>query len=140
MEQWNKVLKPWHIVVIVIFIIWFMWSIGSDDTSSPSQPTPTPQTQTVSKADAEKELVDLMALSKKAGLITSYEFSDKATEVFVGSAWYTQKVQFKKDFIAKIGLLKKAITGYAHFEAKDAYSNEKVAEITAFSGSIEIYK
>jgi hypothetical protein len=46
----------------------------------------------------------------------------------------------KKNFIAKIGSLKKAITGYSHLEVKDAYSNEKVGEITAFSQSIEVYK
>jgi len=49
-------------------------------------------------------------------------------------------VSFKKDFIAKIGTLKKQIRGYSHFEVRDAYSKEKVGELTAFSQSIEVYK
>jgi hypothetical protein len=39
-----------------------------------------------------------------------------------------------------VGVLKKAVTGYSHFEVRDGYSNEKVAELTSFSQSIEIYK
>lgn len=81
-----------------------------------------------------------MALGKKSGLVTAYEFSDSATVVYVGNVWYTQTVQFKKDFLASIGMLKKQITGYQHLEIRDAYSNEKVAEITAFGGSLEVYR
>ncbi|MFH1365998.1 MAG: hypothetical protein ABIG99_01240 [Patescibacteria group bacterium] len=126
---------------IFVFFIIFLLSMfsGSDEPKTVTESAKQPEQQ-ISKDEAQKELAEFMALSKVAGLITSYEFSEKATEVFVGSFWYTQKVEFKKDFIAKIGLLKKAITGYAHFEARDAYSNEKVAEITAFSQSVEIYK
>lgn len=137
--------------VILIVIIFFINTVSNFSSGIPEQVTnpttkqeqPVPQKQavpTVSKEQAQKELDDLMDTAKKAGLVTSYEFSDKATEVFIGSIWYTQTVQFKKDFIAKIGMLKKAITGYTHFEVKDAYSNEKVGEITAFSQSIEVYK
>jgi hypothetical protein len=60
--------------------------------------------------------------------------------VYIDSVWYTQKVDFKKDFIAKVGLLKKAVTGYSHFEVRDAYTDEKVGELTAFTQSIEVYK
>lgn len=81
-----------------------------------------------------------MALGKKSGLVTSYEFSESANVVYVGPLWYTQQVPFKKDFIAKIAMLKTNITGYRHFEVRDSYSNEKVAEVTAFSGSLEVYK
>jgi hypothetical protein len=70
----------------------------------------------------------------------SYEFSDRAVVVLIDKGWYGQNVQFKKDFIAKVGVLKKAVTGYSHFEVRDGYSNEKVAELTSFSQSIEIYK
>lgn len=90
--------------------------------------------------DAQKELDEIMELAKTAGLVTSYEFSDSATVVYASSTWYTQTVQFKKDFLAKIAILKKQITGYQHFEVLDAYSNEKVGEVTAFFGSLEIYK
>lgn len=92
------------------------------------------------KEKAQKELDEFMSLSKKATIVTSYEFSDEASVVYVGKVWYTQTVQFKKDFIAKVATLKKAITGYKHFEVRDAYSNEKVAEVTSFSGSLEVYK
>lgn len=92
------------------------------------------------KEKAQKELDDVMSLSKRAYLVTTYEFSDTATVVYADKVWYTQTVQFKKDFLAKIATLKKIITGYQHFEVRDAYSNEKVAEVTAFSGSLEVYK
>ena len=68
------------------------------------------------------------------------DFSDSATVVYVGPVWYTQTVAFKKDFLAKTAMLKKAVTGYGHFEVRDAHSNEKVAEVTAFSQSLEVYK
>jgi cell division protein FtsL len=95
---------------------------------------------TLSKENAQKELDEIISLGKKAGLISSYEFSDKATVVYVGDTWYTQTVSFKKDLMAKIATLKKIIIGYRHFEVRDAYSNEKVAEVAAFSGSLEVYK
>jgi hypothetical protein len=41
--------------------------------------------------------------------VSSYEFSEKATVEYIDSMWYTQKVDFKKDFIAKIGLYYNAI-------------------------------
>ena len=94
----------------------------------------------VAKKEAQDQLDAFMKTSKDAKLVTSYEFSETATVVYVDKMWYTQTVEFKKDFIAKIGMLKKAVTGYTHFELKDAYSNEKVGEITAFSQSIEVYK
>ena len=136
----HPILTGFIVVIVIIFFI----NMFSGSSNSPV-PTPQPtqqqtQTPTVSKEQAQKELTDFMETAKKAKLVSSYEFSDKATIVYIDSMWYTQKVDFKKDFIAKIGLLKKAVTGYTHFEAKDAYTNEKVAEITAFSQSIEIYK
>ena len=81
-----------------------------------------------------------MNIAKTAGLVSSYEFSDRATVVYADMIWYTQTVSFKKDFIAKVALLKEKITGYRHFEVRDAYSNEKLAEVTAFLGSLEVYK
>ncbi len=110
----------------------------------PATPTVTPvqpaqEDQTV-KVAAQKELDELIALAKKANLVTSYEFSDRASVVYADNVWYTQTVQFKKDFLAKVGTLKKQITGYQNFVVRDAYSNEKVAEITSFSGSLEVYK
>ncbi|MFZ2072690.1 MAG: hypothetical protein WA101_02345 [Minisyncoccia bacterium] len=128
------------LIVIIFFINLFNGGSSNSTTPPPQQTQQQTSTPTVSKEQAQKELNDFMETAKKAKLVSSYEFSDKATVVYIDSMWYTQKVDFKKDFIAKIGLLKKAVTGYSHFEAKDAYSNEKVAEITSFSQSIEIYK
>ena len=92
------------------------------------------------KENAQKELDEVMKLAQTSGLVTSYEFSEKANVVYVGKIWYTQTVAFKKDFMGKVAGLKKTITGYHRFEILDTYSNEKVAEVTAFSGSLEVYK
>lgn len=135
-------------LVLIIIMVFVDLAKGPSAISTPvntpvvtEQPTPQKQeVPAISKVQAQKELADFMETAKKAKLVSSYEFSEKATVVYIDSMWYTQKVDFKKDFIAKIGLLKKAVTGYTHFEARDAYSNEKVAEITAFSQSIEVYK
>lgn len=102
--------------------------------------TPKEEVTNQSKEDAQKELDEVMKLAQTSGLVTSYEFSEKANVVYVGKIWYTQTVAFKKDFMAKVSGLKKTITGYHRFEVLDTYSNEKVAEVTAFSGSLEVYK
>jgi len=140
-KEWYK---KWYVIVLVV--VGFIWAVRSSFSGNSGNTVPQPvaqQTQTtptVSKEQAQKDLDTFMETAKKAKLVSSYEFSDKATVVYIDSMWYTQKVDFKKDFIAKIGLLKKALTGYTHFEARDAYNNDKVAEITSFSQSIEIYK
>ena len=90
--------------------------------------------------NAQKELTEFMDIAKKAGLVKSYEFSETAAVVFIDKTWYVQPVTFKKDFLAKVAMLKKSITGFKHFEIRDAYSNEKVAEVTSFTGSLEVYK
>ena len=98
----------------------------------------------VSVAKAQKELDDFMALAEKAGLVHSYEFSDTDHVVYIDSVWYTQDVQFKKDFLAKVTMLRAIIVGtpgkWDFFKVRDAYSNEVVAEVTAFTGSLEVYK
>lgn len=101
------------------------------------------QDEATKKAEAdkaEKELTDFMHLAIKGGLVSSYEFSDTANEVFVGSPWYNMTVQDKKDFMAYIAMRKKIVRGYAFFTVKDAYSNEKVGEVTSFSNSLEVYR
>jgi hypothetical protein len=49
-------------------------------------------------------------------------------------------VSFKKDFLAKVAMLQEAISGRHFFEVHDDHSNEKVGEVTAFGGSLEVYK
>lgn len=148
---------PVAFIVWVVFLAIVIIIILAPDNGSKNQPSntsvsqttkqSTPQKQTTStlisqedKEKAKKELDEVINLSKKANLVSSYEFSDRASIVYVDSMWYTQTVQFKKDFMAKIAILKEKITGYRHFEVKDTYSNEKVGEVTAFSGSLEVYK
>ena len=110
-------------------------------SATATRPTPTPVSDnTASQAKAQTELDEVIKLAKAANLVTSYEFSDRATVVYAGPVWYTQSVAFKKDFMAKIATLKKVITGYAHFEVRDVNSNEKVGEVTAFSQSLQVYK
>lgn len=142
------------LIFIVIFaLIVLISTLAGGDKTSTNTSTATPTTNKVvvntsqvntnsakTKAEAQKELDELMDLSKQSDLVTTYEFSDSATVVYVGSTWYTQTVQFKKDFLAKVAMLKETITGYKHFEARDALSNEKVGEVTSFSGSLEVYK
>jgi hypothetical protein len=132
---------------ITLVVALFLYAVVSSNISTPpSEIVNNPshnQNQVVSQEDkdkAKKELDDLMALGKKSGLVTSYEFSDTATVVYVSKYWYTQTVVFKKDFLAKVSYLKEKMTGYRHFKVIDAYSNEKVAEVTAFTGAFEVYK
>ncbi|MCX6717541.1 MAG: hypothetical protein NTU76_02605 [Candidatus Taylorbacteria bacterium] len=139
----RKVLVGFIIFTVIVLVI--SSSSSKDDSSSlnnkiSNSDNKTVLQNTISQEQAQKQLDEFMSLAKKAQVVTSYEFSDTASVVYVDYVWYTQTVQFKKDFLAKVGMLKKAITGYLHFEVRDAYSNEKVAEITAFSSSLEIYK
>ena len=137
--------------VIIIFAIIFISSIGtsspsqSDKTAGKATSTDVASTDPAAKEKAQQELDEFMSLSKKAGIITSYDFSKLNDTVYrwdmyAGKAWYAQTVQQKKDFIAYIALHKKAITGYSNFKLLDGYTNEKIAEFTSFSGAIEIYK
>jgi hypothetical protein len=137
------------LTVIAIFIVIGTWgnvlsSFSSGSSTVPSaqavQPTVTQASAPVNKQEAEGKLSSFMGRSKQADLVTSYEFSDSASVVYIGSAWYTMTVVQKKDFIAYVANLKEAVTGYRHLEVRDAYSNEKVAEVTSFSGSLEVYK
>jgi hypothetical protein len=118
----------------------------AQSTTKPAvAPTPTPVADnSASKVQAQKDLDDLMALSEKANLVHSYDFSDTARVIYIDSVWYTQDVQFKKDFLAKVDTILIRLYGnknpWEWFQVKDAYSNEKVAEVTAFSGSLEVYK
>ncbi len=129
--------------IIIIVTVFVMTPVLSGITASQSTPAKE-QAPIVSQADkdkAQKDLDDLMSLGEKSGLVQSYSLTgDRA--IYVGSIWYTQTVQFKKDLLAKITMDLAQIKGegsYASFEVRDAYSNEKVAEVTSF-GSLEVYK
>lgn len=144
--------KKWFIGLAIFFGIGLIGTIF-DDTPPRPVTTSTPEVKqeapkeitttkpSISKEDAQKEFDRLMGLSKQSGLVTSYEMTaDTPLKIFVSKVWYTQEVAFKKDMIAKFSTLQQVIYGRHRLEVRDAYSNEKLAEVTAFSGSIEIYK
>ena len=144
--------KKWVIGLAIFFGIGFIGTLF-DDTPRPT-PTPSapvvkeepkeevkPQVSQASKDEAMKEFKRLMDLSIASGLVKSYEMTkDTPLKIFVSKIWYTQEVQFKKDMVAKFSTLQQTIYGRRRLEVRDAFSNEKVAEVTAFSGSIEILK
>lgn len=143
--KWKKILIGF--IIFTVFILVITGSSGNKNSSTEniSEIQTTGSEQSISKEQAQKELDKFMPMAQKAGLVTSYDFSkldDKVYrwDIYVGKTWYIQTVQQKKDFIAYIGIHKKAITGFSHFELRDGYTNEKVGEITAFSSSIEVYK
>lgn len=129
---------------VIIFLFVFLYAVvtifTAPELNLKDQELRLAKMQEQAKGPAQKELNEFMALAKRAGLVKSYEFSEMGNIVYADSAWYSQTFSFKQDFMTKISMLKKIITGYRRFEVRDAYSNEKLAEVTAFSGSVEIYK
>lgn len=154
MEQIEKkpFYKKWWFITIVVILFLGAITPKTPPSTQPQQSDKitettkdTPQVDLVAKEKAQKELDEFMVLAKKADLITSYDFSKLNDTVYrwdmyAGKTWYIQTVQQKKDFIAYIAIHKKAITGYSNFKLLDGYTNEKIAEFTSFSSSIEIYK
>lgn len=108
--------------------------------TEPIEPAPTVTQETVDKAEKQAELDALLNLAIQGKILTDYEFSDTKRVLYADKGWYTQTVVVKKNFMSKIANLRKEITGYHTFQVLDAYSNEKVGEVTAFSGSVEVYK
>lgn len=97
-----------------------------------------PQAPVVS--DAQKQLDDKMNFLIEKGMVTSYAFNEMENVVYVSSLWYQTPVTLKKDILASLSTLKEQARGNHRFEVRDANSNELVGEVTAFSGSIEVYK
>lgn len=143
-KQTKGVSKSLGCLIIFVSCVFFLGLLavlsGGDKANTNTSTTADSVASTVAKEEAQKELDETMKLAMGAGVVTSYEFSNVVNVVYVGPTWYTQTVQFKKDFLAQVAMLKEQITGYKHFEARDAHSNEKVGEVTAFSGSLEVYK
>jgi hypothetical protein len=137
-----KIVKGiWAAFLLVIVVLCFKFILFNSDSGASVAQAKTPPTATSEdKAAAQKKLDEVLSLAKTAGLVSSYEFSDTARVIYVGPVWYTQTVAFKKDFLGAVASPLETITGYHNFEVLDAYSNEKVAEVTAFSGSLEVYK
>ena len=139
--DWSQLKSGKGIATMIITAAFVLWLGGAFHSSNKPADTTT-VTAAEAKADtaaAEQELSDVMALAQKAKLVTSYKLSKTEATVYAGLAWYMQPVDLKKDFLAKVATLKKTITGYGHFEVRDAISNKKVGEVTAL-GSLEIYQ
>lgn len=142
-EKLNKDKKYFPFILVGILVVFaiVVSNIGGDTTSSKS--TTSSDTKVISaeeKQKAWKNFVDSLNLMKEGGIISSYDFSETANVIYVSTGWYTMPVQQKKDFLTSLSVMKKVATGYHRLEVRDAYSNEKVAEVTSFSGAVEIYK
>ena len=125
------------IVMVGLFVLVGVW------ITNPTSNTTSPEKTTVSTEDKQKALknfTDSLNLMKEGGIITSYDFSETSNVIYVSTGWYTMPVQQKKDFLTSLSSMKQVATGYHRLEVRDAYSNEKVAEVTALSGSVEILK
>ena len=136
-EQKAKNMRISKIIIIVTIILFILILIAG--SFSPSEESKV-KNDPAKISQAKVTLQEYMSDNKDAGLVVSYEFSDTANVVYVSKIWYAMTVDLKERVVGIIGSLKEDITGYSHFEIRDAYSNEKVAELTAFSSSIEIYK
>jgi hypothetical protein len=113
---------------------------AASDTEPASQAGVAASSTTISAAEAENQFKDLMDTGEKAGLVSSYAFSETERIIYVTPVWGAMTVAFKKDFLAKVAMLQEAISGRHFFEVRDDHSNVKVGEVTAFSGSLEVYK
>ena len=138
----NKVLAGLvGLTLIAVFLFEGQSRTGSTPaTASQQEATPTTSKSTMSGSEAAKEFKDLMDLSEKSTLVSSYEFSETGRVIYVTDVWYSMTVAFKKDFLAKVAMLQEAISGKHFFEVRNDHSNEKVGEVTAFSGAPEVYK
>lgn len=135
--QQSKVVMIAGLVTALIAIVWL--ASGSVTVA----PAPTSQTAPLSSAsstEASNEFKDVMHMARQAGLVSSYEFSDSERVIYVTELWFAMTVSFKKDFLARVALLQEAISGRQYFEVRNDRSNEKVGEVTAFGGSLEVYR
>ena len=147
LHMWSRldgIKKYWVVIgalVTACFAIGWIATAGGTASSAATQPaftsTAAPST---SATDAAKQFNDLMDLSEKGNLVSSYTFSDTERVIHVTDVWYSMTVQFKKDFLAKVAMLQETMSGKHFFEVRDEHSNDKVGEVTAFSGALEVYK
>lgn len=82
----------------------------------------------------------LVDIGKEGKIIYKDDKNNLAYDIYVDYGWYLIKVDMKKNIVSRMSKLKEEITGYHNIKFKDSNSGEIVAEVTAFSGSTEIYK
>jgi len=144
-RAWIESHQTLTIIIGVVLVAIVATAAMSEPTAAPQPELPErgqaePAKSGLSAADAIVQFKDLMDTAEKAALVSSYEFSDSERVIYVTDAWYSMTAAFKKDFLAKVAMLQEAISGRHFFEVRDDHSNEKVGEVTAFSGSLEVYK
>jgi hypothetical protein len=132
---------------VAITLVGVLFAVVATAATSNSTTEPQAKSQeraasstSLSTVDAAAQFKDLMDTGEKASLVSSYEFSDTERVIYVTDLWDSMTVAFKKDFLAKVAMLQEAISGRHFFEVRNEHSNEKVGEVTAFSGSLEVYK
>ena len=124
---------------LIVFVVGSVVIFGRSDKPAPTNvpifntSNPTPNVQ------AQKELDDLMALSKKALIVDSYQFTAEGGTVYVSALWSASDIAFKNDFLAKVGGFKKSATGNPQFDVRSSSGKELLAEVRE-SGSAIIYK
>ncbi len=134
-----KASKQRKYLFVSFVIAYFSFSVFNYFQNLPAEEVKT----VVSPEQKQKDLQTLketMAILTENKLATSYEFSENANVVYVSGKWYGLTAQEKKELLTSIGNVKDVATGYRWFEVRDAYSDELVAKVTAFTGSVEIYK
>lgn len=82
----------------------------------------------------------LIDIGKEGKLIYKNDKNNLAYDIYVDYGWYLIKVDMKKNIVSRMSKIKEEITGYHNIKFKDSNSGKIVAEVTAFSGSTEIYK
>ena len=130
-------------VLIGIIVITFIGQLGTSKSSTPVASENTQansQAPSLSAAQASADFSSVMSTAEKANLVSSYKFSDTERVIYVTEVWYTMNVSFKKDFLAKIAMDQEAIGGKHFFEVHDDHSDEKVAEVTALTEDLKVYK
>ena len=117
----------------IILILGLIALVGCDPNLSESP-------NVVPISSYENDLKTIMDGFIEDGLVKSYNFSDERVVYIDSEVWYFFPVVDKKNFLLIIKSDLEKSTGYHRFKVRDYRSNEVLAEVTAFSGSIEIYK
>jgi hypothetical protein len=125
----HKILSIFAVLMVVGLVVNVAGTVAGPAPAVATQPAaaPTPA-PTISATEAARQFKDLMDLSEKSTLVSSYKFSDTDRVIYVTDVWYSMTVPFKKDFLAKVAMLRDTISGKHFFEVRDEHSNEKVGD------------
>ena len=124
---YNKIIATSLVVSVLIALCVSVFRFAVSGDFKPSAAT---AQQTVSPADraaAQQKLDDILSKAKTAGLVTSYDLSSVPV-IYVGPVWYTQTVQFKKDFLASIAMGLQTTIGKYFLEARTDTPTKRLAK------------